>query len=286
MKKIHVINENWNSKDIAILKRLGVQVREGRSSISSARIEEDDVYYEVKKRYEKKYDGFLEFLYYEYTQEEVLSAPYCLLNGTLHSAGYPRPLNSYESKTFDMSKACPSCHMGREQDRPFRVSKLAKSGFWQYHAWEPSVYFVSDEVYESVFAPYGIRKIPVMSTSGKMIEGHSQLAFPVSTEPLDLYPFKYEICPNCGRKRYINGEYQRHPFFPIHRNPIPGAFAVQEVFGSGWVVDQPILLSAEVIGKLISLKEIDYGLLIPCTPCVNQYWGPKSDYGTDKHYQC
>ena len=279
MKKIRVINEHWTPKDIATLRKLGVQVTEGSSSISSARIEDNDaVYNEVKERFEKKYDGLLEFLYYEYTQEEVLSAPYCLLNGTLHSAGYPRPLNSYMSKTFDMSNACPSCHLGRKQNRPFRVSKLAKSGFWQYFAWEPGVFFVSDEVYESVFAPYGIQRTPVMMTSGDMVKGMSQLVFPVSTEPLDLYSFKYEICPNCGGKKYLPGEYERHPYFPLHLNPLQGGYAVQEVFGQGWVVDQRVLLSAEVIKKLISLKEINHHCLIPCTTDIEKYWGAKSSY--------
>ena len=278
MKKIHVINERWEPKEIAYFKQLGIQVREGRTAISSIRIEDDCIYDTIIQRYKRKYDGFVEFLFYEYTKEEILSAPYCLLGGTLHRAGYPRPLNSYMSKTFDMSNACPSCHLGRKQNRPFRVSKLAKSGFWQFFAWEPGVYFVSDEVYESVFAPYGIQRTPVMMTSGDMVKGMSQLVFPVSTEPLDLYSFKYEICPNCGGKKYLPGEYERHPYFPLHLNPLQGGYAVQEVFGQGWVVDQRVLLSAEVIKKLISIKELDYDLLIPCTPDIEKYWGPKSGF--------
>ena len=281
MKKIHILKSRWEPDDIAYMRRQGVQVKEGTTAISSARIEDDDVYYDVKNRFERKYNGFLEFLYYEYTREEILSAPYCLLVRTLHFAGYPRPLNSYMSKTFDMSNACPSCHMGRNQKGPFRIAKVAKPGFWQFYAWEPSVFFVSDKIYESVFANYGIERIPVKRTSGEIVEGFSQLVFPVSSEPLDLYAYEYEICPNCGKKRFLPGEFVNHPYFPLHNTPLRGGYAVKEVFGQGWIVSQPILLSAELIAMLIELKEIDCNLLIPCTSNIEQYWGPKSDYSVN-----
>ena len=44
MKKIHVINERWEPKEIAYFKQLGIQVREGRTAISSIRIEDDSYY--------------------------------------------------------------------------------------------------------------------------------------------------------------------------------------------------------------------------------------------------
>ena len=56
---------------------------------------------------------------------------------------------------------------------------------------------------------------------------------------------------------------------------------MKEVFGQGWIVSQPILLSAELIAMLIELKEIDCSLLIPCTSNIEQYWGPKSDYSVN-----
>ena len=239
------------------------------------------MYFTIKNHFAEQNVEYLEFDtsgYYEYSKEEVLSAPYCLLTSASHGCGYPQPENSYLSKTFDVSQMCQQCHVGRVQNHPFRVSKLSKSGFWSFFAWELDTYFVSDEIYESVFAPYNIQRMPVLLTSGKTAEGITQLVFPVIEEPLDLYAYRHEICPDCGSKKYLPGEEYLHPFFPLHQKPLPGAYKIKELKGQGWQVRQPILLCSEIVHKMISFKLIDYQSLIPCTQDIKRYWGAKSSH--------
>ena len=281
MKKYHSIFHEWTPEDVQYLSQFGLKAKVGYMWIY---IEDESTYRTVTEHYKALNVDYLDYSkngYYSYSKEEVLAAPYCYLANTSYACGYPKPENSYVTKTFDTSQMCQRCNVGRKQDRPFHVSKLSKSGFWTFYGWETGTYFVSDEVYETVFAPYGIQRIPVVMTSGKIAEGVSQLQFPVAEESLDFYSYRYKICPQCGVKRYLLDEVWKHPYFPLHRSPIPGAFIIKEVFGEGAIVDYPLLLSAEVVKKLLSMKLVDLGSLIPCAPDIEQYWGAKSLYDTD-----
>jgi hypothetical protein len=278
MKKCHQIFKQWTSAEVFYLSQLGVRAQERRMWVT---IEDEDLYFTIKNHFAELNVKYLEFDpsgYYVYSKKEILGAPYCLLTSASHGCGYPQPENSYLLKTFDVSQMCQQCHVGKVQNQPFRVSKLSKSGFWSFFAWELDTYFVSDEIYESVFAPYNIQRMPVVLTSGKTAKGVTQLIFPVIEESLDLYAYRYEICPNCGWKKYLPGEEDLHPFFPLHQQPLHGAYKIKELKGQGWQVRQPILLCSEIVHKLLSMKLIDYQSLIPCTQDIERYWGPKSDY--------
>jgi len=278
MKKIHWLSRAWDSDEIQFLSGLGFHIPNKYHQLG---VPDDERYDRICDSFAEKGVSLSDFISYEYTEEEILSAPYCLLS-PWHSCGYPKPENSYELKTFDTVHMCPTCHVGRVQNNSYRVGKVSKHGFWGFFAWEWDVRFVSDAVYEQVFSSYNIPRRHVNRASGPLLEGISQLEIPVTDESLDLFPYQYEICPDCGSKRYLPGEWSHHPFFPLHKHPLPGIYMTKELFGQGWEVRHQILASADIVNKLLELKEIPLDRLLPCTQDIEQYWGAKSDYSIDE----
>ena len=278
MRKIYSVRTSWTPEDVEFLKSFGFKVKPGSEKIA---IPDEGPYLELLKVLQER-GAWIYGPVFQYTEEELLAAPYCVL-GSGHTSGYPKPENSHLEKTFDTSQMCPKCNQGRVQNNLFRVGKLSKHKLWGYCAWEFDPQFVADDIYDQVFAPYGIQRRPLLHASGKVVEGVSQLVIPVTDEPLDLYPYRYEICPECGRKRYLPGENIKHPYFPLHKHPLPGIYMTKEVVGQGRQVSHYMLVSADIIRQLLALKVIPSRYLqVPCTPDISQYWAP--DNGSDRQY--
>jgi len=278
MRKIHLFSSSWDDEELSFFASLGIVFPE--DGWGRVEVPDDDRYKRVRDFLAEKDRPLNDYVFFEYTKEELLAAPYCVIE-PFHTSGYPKPGGSYLFKTYDLHDMCPTCQVGKVQKDSFRVGKLSRHGFWGYTSWEFDVRFVSDNVYEEVFAPYGIPRRPVKRANA-IVEGVSQLVIPTTEEALDLYPYQYEICPDCRSKRYLPGEYVHHPYFPLHKHPLPGIYMTREVFGQGWEVMHMILASKDVVKKLLDLKEIVIPRLIPCTTDIEQYWGPKSDYDIEK----
>ena len=57
----------------------------------------------------------------------------------------------------------------------------------------------------------------------------------------------------------------------------------KEVVGQGRQINHYVLVSAEIIRKLHTLKALSYWhLQVPCTSDISQYWAP--DDGSDRQY--
>lgn len=272
MRRVYSVYTSWTPEDLEFLKAFGIKVKPGSERIT---ISDEEPFFELLK-FLRERDALIYGPVFQYTEEELLTAPYCVYGGG-YTAGYPKPDKSYLEKTFDTSQMCPNCHQGRVQNNPFRVGKLSKHKLWGYCAWEFDPMFVTDDIYNQVFAPYGIQRRPLLHASGKVVEGMSQLVIPVTDEPLNLYPYRYEICPECGRKRYLPGESIKHPYFPLHKHPLPGIYMTKEVFGQGCQIGHYILVSTDIIRQLLALRVIPSGYLqVPCTPDITQYWAPNT----------
>jgi hypothetical protein len=278
MRKMHLFSSSWDDEELSFFSSLGIVFPE--DGWGRVEVPDDDRYERFCHFFAEKGRPLKDYVFFEYTKEELLAAPYCVIE-PFHTSGYPKPEGSYLTKTYDLRDMCQTCQVGKVQKDSFRVGKLSKHGFWGYTSWEFDVRFVSDDVYEKVFAPYGIPRLPVKRANA-IVEGVSQLMIPTTEEALDLYPYQYEICPDCGSKRYLPGENVHHPYFPLHKHPLPGIYMTREVFGQGWEVMHMILASKDVVKKLLDLKEIVIPRLIPCTTDIEQYWGPKSDYDIEK----
>jgi len=262
MKRMRQISDTWTEEDVEFLNKLGIKVKVGLERFN---IDEDERYFEIEKHFEKRWSGrsLCNILYHEYSKEDIESAEYYILKGC-HSCGYPQPERDfkYESISFDYDRICQECDCGRVQIDNLRVNKLSKHGFWGYSAWLHDEFFVSEKVYNEVFAPYGIEKRPVIK-GGKSVEGVFQLVIPVIEESIDLSDRQPETCPVCGETRY-SVETNKYPFFPLHKNPLPGIYKTKEYLGSGYQSFRKIVLSKDVVDKLLKLKDLKTIWLIPC----------------------
>ena len=266
MKKIRIIRDRWTEDDVKFLSKLGIKAKVGHMYFT---VDEDDRYYEIRKRFEERWkpllwshDGFA----YEYSSEEFEKSEYFLLRCG-NTCGYPQPDEDfrYKSISFDAEKICSKCGCGRVQTNDLRVNKLSKHGFWTFFSWLVDEFFVSEKVYEELFATHGIEKRSVIK-GGKVVDGVYQLVIPVIDESLDLSDRDHSKCPVCGETKYTMN-HRQYPFFPQHKNPLPGIYKTKEYFGAGHDSHQAqhqIIISKDVADKLLKSKDLKKEWLIPC----------------------
>lgn len=258
----------WDEEDVLFLSQLGIDVKAERQKFILE--ESDERLVKIREYFANKdcirHDIrrnilWREMSWKEYSKEDMEAAEYYVLKGHNHS-GYPQPENSWEEVLFDKDSLCPKCKCGRVQVQDLRVKRVSKHGFWGYCAWLGDEMFVSRKVYEEVFAPYGIGKRTIVK-GGKPVEDVYQLLIPVTDEPLDLSERVYEVCPICGEVKY-SPALHKYPFFPLHKNPLPGIYKTLEYFGGGWETNHKIILSRDVVDKLIKSKDLAWYMLVPC----------------------
>lgn len=261
MKKIVECFYPWDEEDIDFLAKYGIIIKLGSGRI---RFDYDERYPEIRSYFKNKYHSS-GVIAYEYSKEEFDNSEYYILNG-IYGCGFPQPEKDYKYKSlcFDINKICPVCGCGREQINDLRISKVAKHGIFGYSAWLSDELFVHKEVYEEIFAPLGVNKRSVIK-GGKILEDVFQLVIPVIDESIYLADREFEICPLCGEVKYSMQHYA-YPFFPLHKNPLPGIYKTKEYFGAGQgrQAQRIIFISKDVADKLLKRKDIKDYFLIPC----------------------
>lgn len=265
MKRIRQINDRWTEEDVRFLSQFGIKAKVGHMILN---IEEDERYFVIRDHYRDRWGRYSDILCYEYSIEEIETADYFVLKDW-YGCGYPQPDRNfkYESISFDSSKICQGCGCGRIQTNNLRVNKLSKHGFWGFSAWLFDEIFVSKNVYNEVFAPYGIEKRDVIK-AGKKLEDVFQLIIPVIDEPIDLSDRKQEICTVCGETKYTMQHFA-YPFFPLHNHPLPGIYKTKEYFGSGHEAQHVLIISKDIVNKLLKSKDLKKEWLIPCRKSSN-----------------
>ena len=269
MKRMRQIFDRWTEDDVKYLSQYGIKVKTGKVMLFE--IEEGENYKKVRKYLENKWKNthalsYRDIFFYKYSQEDIDAAEYFIFTGH-QCCGYPQPASDmkYMSLCFDAEKFCWSCGCGRIQTNDLRVNKLSKHGFWSYCAWIHDQFFVNEKIYNEVFAPYGIEKRSVIK-GGKVLEDVFQLVIPVIDEPLDLTGRKHWLCPDCNNIKY-DIVHKDYPFFPLHEHPLPGIYKTKEFFGTdprGWEASREIIISKDIVNKLLKSKDLKKEWLIPC----------------------
>jgi hypothetical protein len=257
------LRDDWTNEDVQFLAEHGLYADVGRMSICVA---EDEHYLQIKNRFEYRWNSLSDIPFYVYSKEDYDTADYFVLKNW-NGCGYPQPEEDfrYESISFDAEKICSKCGCGRVQTNDLRVKKLSKHGFWTFFSWLTDEFFVSEKVYEEVFAPHGIEKRSVIK-GGKVVEGVYQLVIPVIDEDLDLNDREHWKCQVCGETKYTMNHHH-YPFFPQPENPLPGIYKTKEYFGAGHNSHQAqhqIIISKDVADKLLKSKDLKKEWLIPC----------------------
>ena len=270
MKKMHHLKDCfWTPDDIVFMANLGFTVKE--KEYSHFYLEENDLYKKLINRFSKRWDSLNDFVYFDYSKEDVFSADYCVIR-PFGGGGYPQPERTREwiSNTFDMSEFCCYCGTPLVQVADFKVNRISKRPMWSFTAWIYDVYFATEDFYKEVFEPLGIGYRTVHRAAKRLYEGIVQIDIPVIDEELDLSMHtEKEVCPECGKVKY--GAMVHYPFFPQPEHPLPHIFRTKEYFGYGAEAFHRTIISTELAKELIKKKVINFDMLTPCKKNLSEY---------------
>jgi rRNA maturation protein Nop10 len=259
MRLMYHLCGNWDKKQVQELKKYRLDFKVNQ--VDCKEINENE-YLEIKYLLDKWNSHPIQ--YPEFEKNEIIISDFSIINGT-NGNEYPMPDSmGYKCLTYNTSEYCSNCGIGLIQNSPFRLKRvpnLKKKIFglnWVYDE-----LFVEKEYYKNNFEPLGIGWREVLLYKGdKVIENIVQLNLQTSEDDLDLNVYEYEICPKCGRKKYMP---MPLGFFPIQHTPLKYLYKSKEYFGSGASADKKVFISKNMRNKLIEEKHMRWQWFIPCT---------------------
>jgi hypothetical protein len=191
----------------------------------------------------------------KFSKKELSDARWLELMPDWHH-GYPQPdedVFGYRQATYSLIDWCSQCGIGLKQKAPFQMKgepKWGKNGILQLN-WVFDEYFVTPEVWTSIFRPRGIDRRPVTNTEGVELKTVVQL---VIDEEVGIVSagLASDRCGNCGRTKYL--PVTRGPFPALAEEPNRALARTREYFGSGGQADKRVLASRDVAHRLASDK--------------------------------
>lgn len=193
----------------------------------------------------------------EFSKKEIDAAKWLNPMSDWHH-GYPQPDEldfGYREATYDLKNYCERCGIGLKQKAPFQMKgepKWGRRGILQLN-WVFDEYFVTPEVWSSVFKPHGIEYRPVLNTKGAELKTVVQL---VAHEEIgivtDVLPTEEAACSKCGRTKYL--PVTRGPFPALTSEPSTAMVKTKEYFGSGASAHKGVLLAQPVARAFVANK--------------------------------
>ncbi|MGE3801053.1 MAG: hypothetical protein AB7H80_08540 [Candidatus Kapaibacterium sp.] len=262
MKIMHHIGSDWSREDVEMLRSKGVNVDVG---IHAIQLEEDDLYSELASFFKEREVVNIE--YAEFTAQELNEASLLFYTGTWEN-GYPQPKRNkaYLNATFDLSRYCSVCGIGKVQNAPFRIKSEPKWGKRKMFElfWEPDALFVESTFYETYLSPLGLlSKEVLIHKSEKVANSVVQVLLPDIDLHLDLSEISYENCTNCHRAKYspvVRKPYRKRKELDV---AAPSIFRGNNYFGSGGLAFKQIFISQEVRKQWIQLKATRQHQFVP-----------------------
>jgi hypothetical protein len=200
-----------------------------------------------------------------FSEAEVVAARWLQLDSDWHH-GYPQPEDDfgYLDVTYDLSAYCSTCGFGAVQKAPFRMRReprWGRRGILQLN-WVFDEFFVTPDVWATVFEPHGIAGKPVLKRGGALLQTVVQLDV-VEEVSIRTAGLDGEVCAVCARFKFL----------PIRRGPLPelveepsGHMAkTRESFGSGASAHQAIVLS-QALGAAIKMAKVRGASMTPVAP--------------------
>jgi hypothetical protein len=191
----------------------------------------------------------------KFSKPELANARWLSLEPSWHH-GYPQPDEDrfgYREATCDVAEFCTQCGIGLKQKAPFRMRaepKWGRNGILQLH-WVFDEFFVTPEVWSSVFHPNGVGCQPVLDLKGSELKTVVQLVIQDEVGVV-VEGLATERCARCGRLKSL--PVTRGAFPPLANEPSVRMAKTQEYFGSGASAHRGVLISQEVARALAAEK--------------------------------
>src|SRR5579871_2378856 len=172
MKIIHRVSVNPDDKKKRQLADLGVASDDAGVGVLVFSIEESDPKWDrvslLLSSWRSTQIPVVDLITTTFSKTELKRAALLLMRAAWH-VGYPQPEEAfgYRGTTYDDSDFCPHCGTGLIQRAPFSMLGEPKWGTRQILQlnWVFDEFFVTPEVWERVFKPFGISTLPVKDHS-------------------------------------------------------------------------------------------------------------------------
>lgn len=219
----------WSEPALIAWARLGFELLAGLNTVV---VRESHPQWIQLKTLIAETDCF-DFITAVFDAHEIDSAETLAMRPAWHH-GYPQPESDfgYLDATYDLRAYCPHCGGGASQRAPFRMKSEPKWGrrsILQLN-WVFDQYFVTLQLWETVFKPFGIGSCEVLAARTQQpLSTVVQLVVPEIVD-LEIPDVSGEQCNACNRVRYLPIEAD---FFP---RPMPvnaPMFRSRQSFGSG-----------------------------------------------------
>lgn len=188
----------------------------------------------------------------KFSDKEILEADNLELVPDWHH-GYPQPDEDnlgYRRKTYDLTEWCQVCGIGMKQRAPFQLKSEPKWGarsILQLN-WVFDEYFVTPEIWSTVFQAHAVACRPVEDTRGRELKTVVQLVISEEVSVIDTNLPK-ECCRTCGREKLL--PVARGPFPRLKKGPRVIA-KTQQAFGSGQQADKRVIISTPLARALLA----------------------------------
>jgi len=247
--------------DIGIELEPGVQMPRGGPVSVGFDISEEDPRWEGLKRLPPRFRS-MDTVYTKFLKTELEAATAFVIYAS-SPRGYPEPSDQlgYLKATYDLSEYCHRCGIGGRQIRPFRLKSRPslKREMMQLN-WVFDEYFVSPEVWSSVFAPHSIDCWPVvLNGTGREIDTVVQLKISDLVD-LQIKDLSFGSCDQCGRKK---ARLLRRGFSPAPVGVVTQMSKSTHWFGSGACAYKLILVPSLLYREIgaASLRRVTF---YPC----------------------
>ncbi|WNG33080.1 hypothetical protein F0U61_05175 [Archangium violaceum] len=191
----------------------------------------------------------------KFSERELAAASWLVLEPGWHQ-GCPQPDEArfgFRDATYTSAGFCEQCGIGLEQKAPFQMKsepRWGRNGVLQLH-WVFDEFFVTPEVWSTVFKPNGVGCRPVLDAKGAELKTVVQL---VTQEEVGVVVegLEAERCARCGRDKFL--PVTRGTFPPLASEPSVRMAKTREYFGSGASAYRGVLVSREVARALAEEK--------------------------------
>jgi len=186
----------------SILASYNIEVSEGYQVFE---INEKSENYPLIKSELEKYEP-LHYSIAKFSKKEIQNSKYLKISTTSH-IGYPQPEDDFQyiNKSFNLEKYCDNCGCGAVQNSPLRLKssiKLRKWHFSQFH-WIFDTLITTKEVYGELSMVFQLDYMPILKYKKEEEFENIIQIFPTKEVELEMEDNKYELCPKCGRKKYL-----------------------------------------------------------------------------------
>lgn len=191
----------------------------------------------------------------EFTKSELAKAAWLELTPAWHH-GFPQPnqdVFGYRGATYDLSGWCEHCGVGLRQKAPFQMTgepKWGRNSILQLN-WVFDEFFVTPDLWASVFRPAGVAFMPVLDPGGAELRTVVQLVVEEGVE-VETNGLVSRLCSWCGRIKFE--PVPRGEFPALRAKPAAPIAKTSDYFGSGFQADRRVLISQNLAKILLDMR--------------------------------